>query len=161
MQWLIDKLEEQIVLSAYNKLGGTQRTGEYRIGLRKAIDFCHEAKEMYDEETKVTENTSDGYHTFKELYEYRMLYNALIFNEWAKQGLYEVHKSLRHNDGELCFGGGWFVVVAMLPSGMITNHYEEKYWDNFKIPSLGKSSIPFDGHTPNDVANRISEFLKQ
>jgi hypothetical protein len=49
----------------------------------------------------------------------------------------------------------------MLPSGMITNHYEEKYWDNFKIPSLGKSFIPFDGHTPSDVANRISEFLKQ
>lgn len=33
----------------------------------------------------VDENTSDGYHTFKELYKFRLLYNAALFNEWAKQ----------------------------------------------------------------------------
>ena len=27
------------------------------------------------------ENISDGYHTFKELYEFRKLYNAAFFNE--------------------------------------------------------------------------------
>jgi len=106
-------------------------------------------------------NISDGYHTFNELYHYRMLYNALIFNEWAKHGVYQVHKSLRHSDGELCFGGGWFVVVAMLPTGMITNHYKVEHWDLFKIDENGRSPIPYDGHTPTDVANRISEFLKQ
>ena len=45
IDWLVGQLENQIVLSAHNKLG-TVRTGEYRIGLRKAIDFCGEAKEM-------------------------------------------------------------------------------------------------------------------
>ena len=30
------------------------------------------------------ENFSDGYHTFKELYEYRLIYNAALFNEFAK-----------------------------------------------------------------------------
>lgn len=29
-------------------------------------------------------NVSDGYHTFNELYRYRMLYNAAFFNELAK-----------------------------------------------------------------------------
>jgi hypothetical protein len=29
------------------------------------------AKEMEKEQNKITENTSDGYHTFKELYEFR------------------------------------------------------------------------------------------
>lgn len=29
-------------------------------------------------------NVSDGYHTFNELYKYRMLYNAAFFNELAK-----------------------------------------------------------------------------
>ena len=71
-----------------------------------------ELASIVEEEKQVDENTSDGYHTFKELYEYRMLYNALLFNEWAAQGKYHVHKSKRHDTGELPFGGGWFVVSA-------------------------------------------------
>lgn len=57
---------------------------------------------------------SDGFHTFDELYHYRMLYNAAFFN--SLEGKYDVHKSYRHADGELCFGGGWFIVVANLPT---------------------------------------------
>lgn len=26
---------------------------------------------------------SDGYHTFDELYEFRKMYNAALFNEWV------------------------------------------------------------------------------
>jgi hypothetical protein len=51
----------------------------------------------------VTGDTSDGYHTFNELYDYRKVYNALLFNEWSRQGLYDVHKSRKHSDGEQCF----------------------------------------------------------
>ena len=101
---------------------------------------------------------SDGYHTFNELYHYRMLYNAALFNEWAAQGLYDVHKSLRHSDGEYCFGGGWFVVVAELPTGQITNHYEDKYYDLFHFIER-KQANKWDGHTPADVAKRLEEFL--
>lgn len=39
------------------------------------------------------------------------------------EGKYEVHKSYRHADGELCFGGGWFIVMANLPTGQVSNHY--------------------------------------
>ena len=81
---------------------------------------------------KIDENTSDGYHTFKELYEFRLLYNAGMFNELAKDKQYNVHKSKKHSDGEECFGGGWFVVQATLPTGQISNHYELKDWDLFK-----------------------------
>ena len=124
------------------------------------------------------ENLSDGYYTFKELYNYRMLYNALYFNELALIGIpdynfdnpelimetitkYNVHKSFRHNDGELCFGGGWFIVVAVLPTGQISNHYEEKYWDLFKIPAVEKSTVLYDNHTPKDVEKRIENYIKK
>lgn len=110
--------------------------------------------------TIIDENTSDGYHTFKELYEFRLLYNAALFNEFAKQGLYNVQKSIRHSDGELCFGGGWFVVICELPTGQITNHYELKDWGKFKCLEVGKANIEFDGHDANDVVTRLSEFLK-
>ena len=69
---------------------------------------------------------SDGYHTFNELYYYRMLYNAAFFNSLPKEW---VHKSKRHHTGEECFGGGWFIVIANLPTGQISNHYELKDWD--------------------------------
>lgn len=106
-------------------------------------------------------NISDGYHTFNELYEFRKLYNALLFNEWAKSGKYEVYKSKRHYDGEECFGGGWFIVVALLPKGQISNHYELKDWDLFKIPSYEKSKYQFDGHTTNDVIFRLENAIRE
>jgi hypothetical protein len=112
---------------------------------------------------------SDGYHSFDELYEFRKVYNAALFNEWAAhkstaQGYgqalfnmpkYNVHKSMRHYTGEECFGGGWFIVVAVLPTGQISNHYEMKDWDLFKIPIKPTALFPFDEHTPQDVIARL------
>ena len=106
------------------------------------------------------EDISDGYHTFKELYEFRKLYNAVLFNEWAKNGKVEVYKSKRHFDGEECFDGGWFIVVAILPNGkQISNHYELKDWNLFKIPAYEKSKYEFDGHTPQDVLERLKSVI--
>ncbi len=101
---------------------------------------------------------SDGYHTFNELYEFRKLYNALLFNEWAKKGEYNVHKSLRHYDGELCFGGGWFIVVADI-EGQISNHYKIEDWDLFQIPEEPKAIFEYDGHTSKDVIERMTKLL--
>jgi hypothetical protein len=42
---IIEKLHEQIKASAHGELG-TTRTGDYRIGLTKAITICEEFKEM-------------------------------------------------------------------------------------------------------------------
>ena len=101
---------------------------------------------------------SDGYHTFNELYEYRMLYNAALFNEFAKQGLYDVHKSRKHSDGEYPFGdSNWFIVMAELPTGQISNHYEMKDWNKFKIPEKPLAN-KWDEHSPRDVADRLTSF---
>jgi hypothetical protein len=107
---------------------------------------------------KITGETSDGYHTFNELYNFRKLYNAGLFNEWAKQGLFNVHKSKKHSDGEECFGGGWFIVTATIPTGQISNHYELKDWDLFKVEERELAAV-WDGHTPQDVAKRLEEYL--
>lgn len=98
---------------------------------------------------------SDGYHTFNELYYYRMLYNAAFFNMLPKEW---VHKSKRHNDGEECFGGGWFIVMANLPTGQISNHYELKDWDLFQIPEM-EVADKWDGHTPQEAADRLHKYL--
>lgn len=102
---------------------------------------------------------SDGYHTFSELYEFRKLYNAALFNQWAAMGKNEVHKSRCHSDGELCFGGGWFIVVAMLPTGQISNHYPISDWELFKCVELPKA-YEYDGHTSKDVMDRLTNYIK-
>jgi len=113
---------------------------------------------------EITGETSDGYHTFNELYEFRKLYNAGFFN-LLPQGC-KAHKSKRHSDGELCFGGGWFIVTAYLPmdkfgvvSKQISNHYDLKDWDLFQIEEREFADV-WDGHTAQDVAKRLNEYLQ-
>lgn len=111
-------------------------------------------EETFDDIEKV----SDGYHTFAELYEYRKLYNAAFFNELAKKGICNVHKSKRHATGEECFGGGWFIVMADLPTGQISNHYKLKDWGLFKCEERPFAE-KWDGHTPKQAAQRILDYL--
>lgn len=133
-------------------------------------------EKTYADESAIGE-LSDGYHTYNELYDFRKMYNAALFNEWAKEKTqhphwwkegrpfysykYDVHKSIRHNDGELCFGGGWFIVVAILPTGQISNHYKMEDWDLFQVPELPKAKFAFDGHTPQDVLERLKNLTKK
>lgn len=100
---------------------------------------------------------SDGYHTFNELYYYRMLYNAAFFNLLPKGW---VHKSKRHHTGEECFGGGWFIVMANLPTGQISNHYELKDWGLFQVREK-EFADEWDGHTPQEAADRLRKYLQQ
>jgi hypothetical protein len=100
-------------------------------------------------------NYSDGYHTFNELYEFRKSYNAALFNMWAAYNYFPVVKSHRHSDGELCFGGGWFIVTATLLTGQISNHYENKDWDLFRCEVVETAPV-WDGHTSDDVLTRLN-----
>ena len=126
----------------------------YELGTGKILYYVDNNSTIQDKG-----NISDGYHTFNELYEYRLLYNASMFNELAKQSLYDVHKSKLHSDGTIPFGDeNWFIVQAELPTGQISNHYEIKDWDLFQVPIKEKAN-PYDGHTPQDVAKRLREFL--
>jgi hypothetical protein len=127
---------------------------------KKFIDTINDLiKWGKDNDPEFNENElSDGYHTFNELYDFRKQYNASLFNEWAINAKYDVHKSIKHFDGELCFGGGWFIVVAILPNGQISNHYKMSDWDLFQIPITEKAKFEFDGHTPQDVIMRLESL---
>lgn len=107
-----------------------------------------------------TGSISDGYHTSDELYEFRKLYNAAFCNALAEEGKHHTHKSTKHHDGDDCFGGDWFIVVAELPTGMISNHYKLKDWDLFQIPTVERSTVPYDGHTAKDVVDRLTAYVK-
>ena len=166
VEWFIDQLEEKG--DAWENV--SIRRVNISIDVSEYMELKTKAKAMHKEETTITENTSDGYHTFKELYEFRKAYNVALFNEWGSQKERQignqwtplntknhVHKSWKHHDGELCFSGGWFIVVAVLPTGQISNHYKAEDWDLFKIPEVEKALFPFDGHIGEDVIKRLLE----
>jgi len=93
------------------------------------------------------------------LYDIRMAYHALLVSEWARQGLYDVHKSYRHHNGERCFGDeNWFIVVAMLPTGQVSNHYHKDFWNLFQCPEVPVAKYPWDWHTPKDVVQRLIQL---
>lgn len=93
---------------------------------------------------------SDGFHTFNGLYEQRMILFAALVKAYKDKAW----KSYRHEDGEYCFGGGWFIVGIDTPEGSYTYHYENKYWDMFECIALPRSKH-WDGHTEADAETRL------
>lgn len=94
---------------------------------------------------------SDGYHTFNDLYHQR----AVLFAALVKAHKDKAWKSWKHEDGEECFGGGWFIVGIDTPQGSYTYHYKEKYWGLFECVALEKAKH-WDGHTDKDVMRLMS-----
>ena len=94
---------------------------------------------------------SDGYHTFNGLYYQRMVLFAALVKAYRSKAW----KSWKHEDGELCFGGGWFIVGIDTPQGSYTYHYEDKYWNWFECEELPVAKH-WDGHTEEDVTRLMS-----
>lgn len=94
---------------------------------------------------------SDGFHTFNSLYEQRMILFAALVKVYKDKAW----KSYRHEDGEYCFGGGWFIVGIDTPKGSYTYHYENKYFDLFDCEELACGKH-WDGHTEKDVTRLLT-----
>lgn len=97
----------------------------------------------------VTGATSDGYHTFDELYHHRAVLFSVIVAMF--RGL--SWKSLHHHDGTMY--DGMFIVGIDTPAGPATYHYDvEPYWDMLPCEVLDRAP-EWDGHTPDDAIERI------
>lgn len=94
-------------------------------------------------------DTSDGYHTFNELYHHR----AILFSVIVKTFSDKAWKSLRHHDGTMY--DGMFIVGIDTPDGQATYHYDiDPYWDMFECQEL-ECAPEWDGHTPAQAIERI------
>ena len=105
--------------------------------------------------SEIDQNTSDGYHTFAELYLHRhFLFMALMISHPEKSWRSKVHA-----DGTMY--PDWFIAGMNLPAGVITYHLPIKAWENLDdhdIPTL-QTAPEWDGHTPHDVLLRISDWM--
>lgn len=102
------------------------------------------------EPEKVTGETSDGYHTFDELYDHR----ARLFSVIVRDHRELAWKSRLHNDGTMY--DGMFIVGVETPEGQATYHYDvDPYWGIFDCEELDRAP-EWDGHTPQQAIDRIA-----
>lgn len=96
---------------------------------------------------------SDGYHTFDELYDHRiMLWIKLC--EAISEHKY-VWASVKHSDGSTF--GDWFVLGVNDKKGeQITYHIPARYWNDVcEFANILKKAPDFDGHSSRDVIDRL------
>lgn len=125
---------------------------------------------------KAPGDTSDGYHTFDELYEHRTGLLAALCNTFILHiaiackvgGLgsgfmsHYAFKSWRHHDGGS--HEGYFIVGIncnmsedlFATAEWATWHCEARWWDRFAIPELDRAP-EWDGHTPAEALARLIE----
>lgn len=116
------------------------------------IKMAQEIHRVVTEGLKVTGQTSDGYHTFDELYDHRIeLWMALCRN----LGEYQPWMSTHHSDGTTM--AGWFVLgIRASPGRQITYHLPIHKWAECQEFAIIKDKAPaFDGHTSADVLQRL------
>lgn len=108
-----------------------------------------------------TDNISDWYHTFWELYKHRIhLYIALCRNKSRinrLKGSYKCIRSKIHEDGlNVWEEWGMFLMVLHTPYWQISYHLDKEYWDKCDFAETEeKAKTKFDGHSSNDVLERL------
>lgn len=110
---------------------------------------------------EITGETSDGYHTFNELYDHRIaLFIALCSEIDARTPTGHVWRSKLHSDGS-CFDG-WFVMgIGTEPGDQITYHLPLSRWADTDWLGTERPQAPeFDGHTSSDVLQRLRRYFR-
>ena len=88
--------------------------------------------------------SSDGYHTFNELYDHR----NLLFINLCLQMPDKAHWKEGYP--------GWPVLFLELPVGQISYHVQEKYLPLFEKRIRRDDQRVWDGHTSPEVVNRLN-----
>lgn len=124
-----------------------------RNHISRTID-CNDIARLpaVDAEPVITGETSDGYHTFNELYHHR----AVLFSVIIKAFSGKAWKAKKHEDGSMY--DGMFIVGIETPDGQATYHYDiDPYWEMFKCREL-EYAPKWDGHTPQEAIERIGKL---
>lgn len=142
---LLLKMRENCILKQDTVYDDPERMKKYDA-LNAAIDMINNPSLL------VTGDTSDGYHTFNELYHHRAVLFSVIVMAFPDQAW----KSKKHSDGSMY--DGMFIVGINTPYGQATYHYDvDPYWDMFKCKEL-ECAPEWDGHTAADAIERIGKL---
>ena len=106
-----------------------------------------------------TNQVSDGFHTFGELYEHRIVLFITLARQVMKRKTHKmpVWKSRKHDDG--VEWAGWFIVgIGDTEGGQITYHLPVSKWEECAFLPERERAPKWDGHTPEDVLERLKKL---
>lgn len=116
-----------------------------------------------------TDDVSDGYHTFGELYDHRItLFIALCHTYWAmtktlnmlnRTNNYCAWRSKAHHPEDSAMYDGWFILgMNVDPGRQITYHLPLSRWEETNFAETLDHAPKWDGHTPADVLERLKNL---
>ena len=114
---------------------------------------CNHLADLIEPEP-INGETSDGYHTFNELYHHRAVLFSVVVRNYPEL----CWKSKKHHTGDMY--DGMFIVGINTPDGQASYHYDiEPYWDMFECKEL-EFAPKWDGHTPDQAIERIGKLMR-
>lgn len=124
-----------------------------------SIQEINELLQNIKKEGKSIKDISDGYHTFDELYEHRhRLYIMLCAVLSSIDNGSCVWRSKSHSDGSM-FDDMFIMGINKDKDHQITYHLPMEKWDYTHYAETLEKAPEFDGHTPDDVLERLFKFL--
>ena len=143
-----DLISRAALFKAWDALDETQDANLFIDAMMKATQDAP----AVDAEPVITGETSDGYHTFNELYHHR----AVLFSVIVKAFQEKAWKARLHHDGTMY--DGMFIVGIDTPEGQASYHYDiDPYWDMFECSELERAP-EWDGHTSAQAIERIGRL---
>lgn len=104
---------------------------------------------------EISGSTSDGYHTFDELYEHRHALWLVVCEGTVDQ---PVWRSTHHSDGS--FFDGWFLLgIGKEPGKQITYHLPMILWRKAGFAETLDHAPEWDGHTAADTLKRLQSWV--
>lgn len=127
----------------------------HSMPMKKLTGILYGTAELLKAQEPITGETSDGYHTFNELYHHRAVLFSVIVANYPDRAW----KSKKHHDGTMY--DGMFIVGIDTPDGQATYHYDiDPYWDMFDC-KVREFAPEWDGHTPAQAIERIGKLKAQ
>lgn len=102
---------------------------------------------------------SDGFHTIDELYAHRIELFIALLRHYSTHPLVKnlVWRSTHHSDGTSY--DGWFVLgIYTEPGKQITYHLPMNKWEDCRFANARLSAPEWDGHTAEDVLERLKKL---
>jgi hypothetical protein len=110
----------------------------------------------------ITGETSDGYQTFRELYDHRRALTAALAKSLAKFAPWWVWRSRAHHpDDSPCYDG-YFIVGISFPGHLkpITYHYADQFWDDFVTCETLPHAPKWHRAGPAETITRLLDYAR-
>lgn len=110
-----------------------------------------------------TNEISDGYHTFGELYNHRIELFIQLCSLWAHNAKYhhnggpDIWRTQKHSDSS-CIDGWLLLGMNKEAGSQITYHLPISRWNDCSFAETLECAPEFDGHTSDDVLKRLREL---